>query len=125
MTDPRISGLVERLAAGRLGRRQFVRRATALGLSAPVIAAALGQGTAPIVAAGGARRQADAKTLVIADNLKDQWITLDPGWIYEINSQAGMNLVFEPLYHLPDSTKPTEFEPLLADGMPQVSADGK
>jgi peptide/nickel transport system substrate-binding protein len=63
-------------------------------------------------------------TLVIADNLKDDWITLDPGWIYEINSQAAMILNYEPLYILPDSTKPTEFEPLLATEMPQVSDDG-
>jgi peptide/nickel transport system substrate-binding protein len=69
-------------------------------------------------------RQIDAMTLVIADNLKDDWITLDPGWIYEINSQAAMILNYEPLYLLPDSTKPTEFTPLLAAELPQVSDDG-
>ena len=129
MTDPRITDLVNRLRAGSLSRRQFMRRAAALGLAAPA-AAALPAGlvaAAPRRAALPRRAQSDPMTLVIADNLEKSasWITLDPGWIYEINSQAAMNVVFEPLYHLPDSTKPTEFAPLLAEGMPEISADGK
>lgn len=68
--------------------------------------------------------QIDAMTLVIADDLAGQWITLDPGWIYEINSQAGMILNYEPLYILPDSTKPGEFVPLIATELPSVSEDG-
>src|SRR3712207_7045312 len=43
-----------------------------------------------------------------------EWITLDPAVIYEIPSQAAMNIVYETLYHLPDSTKPDQIEPLLA-----------
>ncbi len=63
-------------------------------------------------------------TLVIADDLAGQWITLDPGWFYEINPTSAMILVNEPLYLLPDSTKPQDFTPLLADDMPSVSEDG-
>lgn len=101
MTDPRLSYLVERLAAGRLSRRQFVRRAAALGLSATAAATVATRVTTAAPGRAPARSQADAKTLVIADNLKDDWITLDPGWIYEINSQAALNVVYEQLYQYP------------------------
>jgi peptide/nickel transport system substrate-binding protein len=119
--------LVARLKAGELTRRQFLTRALGAGLTAPVVAAALAEVTVAAPGPRGAVRpsyQADETTLVIADNLKDNWITLDPGWIYEINSQAAENVVYECLYHLPDSTKPTEFAPLLADGDPVVAEDG-
>ncbi len=52
------------------------------------------------------------------------WLTIDPSQFYEISPSALMNVVYETLYHLPDSSKPDEFEPLLADGMPEVSEDG-
>ena len=131
MAEARVADLVQQLSAGLLSRRRFIRRALGLGLSAPAIAALLAQAPSPASAApragaaSGARRfQADATTLVIADNLKDTWIWLDPAHFYEINSAAAMNVVLETLYALPDSTKPTEFVPLLAEGMPEVSADG-
>ena len=53
------------------------------------------------------------------------WLSLDPARIYEINPGALMNVVYETLYHLPDSSKPDQFAPLLATAMPTVSADGK
>ena len=53
----------------------------------------------------------------------NQWLTLDPAWFYEINSTAAMNLVNEPLYHIPDGTKPTEIVPLLATDFPSFSSD--
>ena len=106
---------------GRVNRRAFLGGA-ATAASAATWLAATGRASAALATAP--QRQIDAMTLVIADNLKDDWITLDPGWIYEINSQAAMILNYEPLYILPDSTKPTEFEPLLATEMPQVSDDG-
>jgi hypothetical protein len=59
-------------------------------------AAAIATGVQGLPGAAASRRlparQIDATTLVIADNLKVDWITLDPGWIYEINSQAAMIL---------------------------------
>ena len=65
-------------------------------------------------------------TLVIADDLRPgaNWITFDPAWIYEINAAAGMCLNYEPLYDLPDSTKPDQFTPLIAADFPQISEDG-
>ena len=126
MTEPRLSHLIERLAAGRLSRRQFIHRAAALGLSATAASTVATRVTAAAPAPAASRFQGDPKTLVIADDLANApWLTLDPGWFYEINPAAAMNVVVETLYTLPDSTKPTEFAPLLADGMPQVSADGK
>ena len=127
MTDRRLANLVSDFADGRVSRRAFTRRAAALGLSVPAIAALRAR---PATAAPGqtvsrsTRLQSDPTTLIIADNLDGPWITLDPAIIYEINSQAAFNVVYEPLYHLPDSTMPEAFEPLLAEGMPEVAADG-
>ena len=122
MTDARFQQYLRRLDTGRFNRRQFMGGAAAV--AAAPMAAKLGTSGALAAPARAPRRQIDASTLVIADNLRDTWITLDPGWIYEINSQAAMILNYEPLYILPDSSRPTEFEPLLATEMPTVSDDG-
>jgi len=129
MSDARISDLVGKLWSGELSRRDFIKRATAAGMGASVISAALSQGTmvAPGAKPGGSwsRYQADATTLIIADSLiGNQWLTLDPAWFFEINSTAAMNLVNEPLYHIPDGNKPTEIVPLLATDLPSFSEDG-
>ena len=128
MSKQKTSDLVAAAAGSELTRRALMRRAAGAGLTSAGAAATIRSsafaGPGALRPSISSRFQADAKTLVIADNLADQWITLDPAIIYEINSQAGMNVVYECLYHLPDSTKATEFQPLLADGMPQVSDDG-
>lgn len=128
MADEQLSDLVQRVTNGQLSRRQLIQRAAALGLSATAISSLVARtadaAPTPPTAARSARFQSDPTTLVIADNLAGNWITLDPARIYEINSQAAMNLVYENLYHLPDGSNLEQFEPLLADGMPQVSADG-
>lgn len=116
MNDPRWYEALLLIEGRRLNRRRFMQTATAAGIAA---------GAGPI--AGGRRSvsaQIDSNTLVIADNLKDNWISLDPGWFYEINPGMAMNLVNEALYDLPDSSKPTEFVPLLAADFPTVSEDG-
>jgi peptide/nickel transport system substrate-binding protein len=128
MAKQQISALAAELAAGQITRRQFLQRAIVAGFSATAIAQAL-SGHADAAPGSGTRftahvAQADATTLVIADDLKDAWITLDPGWIYEINSQAAENVVYEPLYTIIDSTKPTEITPLLATDFPVFSEDG-
>jgi peptide/nickel transport system substrate-binding protein len=116
MADNRISDLVGKLWSGELTRREFFTRATVAGFGASTIAAALAQGAAA---------QADATTLVIADVLNGQdWLHLDPGWFYEINSSQAMNIVYEPLYHIPDGTNPTDVQPLLAEALPEISEDG-
>ena len=134
MNDPRVARLLGDFASGRLDRRQVLGRAVALGLSAPAVALLLGRTAGRTGAAalpGSAvravsRAQIDANTLVLADNMSQGglWLTLDPGQFYEINPSVLMNVVYEPLYHLPNSAEPDRFEPLLADGMPEVSADG-
>jgi peptide/nickel transport system substrate-binding protein len=122
MTDARFQHYLHRLNNGRFNRRRLVVAAAAA--AAAPIATRLGASGASAAPARAPRRQIDATTLVIADDLAGQWITLDPGWIYEINSQAGMILNYEPLYFLPDSTKATEFVPLIAADFPQISEDG-
>ncbi len=126
MNDPRAAALLHALAAGRLDRRQALKRAVALGLSAPAVAMLLGAAAPRAAARTAPARQSDPTTLVIADNMSSGglWLTLDPGQVYEINPQVLMNVVYEPLYHLPNSDQPDQFEPLLAEGMPEVSADG-
>jgi peptide/nickel transport system substrate-binding protein len=62
---------------------------------------------------------------VIADVLNGQdWLHMDPGWFYEINSSQAINLLYECLYHIPDGANPTGIEPLLADGPIEFSEDG-
>jgi peptide/nickel transport system substrate-binding protein len=128
MTDGRITDLARQFAAGHLSRRQFIRRGVALGVSAPVLAAMLAEAgsAAPRTAPRAARRaQLDATTLVIADHVAgEQWLYMDPGRFYEINSAAALQMIYETLYHAPDVNRPDFFEPLLAAEMPQVSADG-
>jgi peptide/nickel transport system substrate-binding protein len=128
MTDQRISDLVNRLSRGELSRREFILRAIGAGVSAAFIASALAEhaGAAPIsTPSSSVRHQADAKTLVIADGLSGgDWLTLDPAWWYEVHSYAGLQVIYEGLYHVPDGSKPTEIQPLLAEGMPEISADG-
>jgi peptide/nickel transport system substrate-binding protein len=125
MTDIRFQQYMARLQNARLNRRTFVQGAAAAAVALPVgTGLAVDRVSAAPLAAP--RLQIDAKTLVIADDLRpgNQWITFDPAWIYEINSAAGQCLVYEALYDLPDSTKPDEFTPLIAADFPQVSEDG-
>ncbi|MDQ3779369.1 MAG: ABC transporter substrate-binding protein [Chloroflexota bacterium] len=132
MDDSRLTHLVNEFQAGRIDRRQLLRRAVAAGLSAPAVGLLLGQGAnaaspAKVIALAAApNRQVDATTLVIADNMSSGglWLSLDPGRFYEVNPGPLMNLVYEPLYHLPDSSQPDVFEPLLASDMPEISTDG-
>ncbi len=129
MTDRRVVDLVQAVNRGQITRRQFIHRAIALGISLPALTAALAPkaGAAPGSSARAStmRSQTDASTLVIADNLAGKWISLDPARFYEVNPSAAMNIVYETLYHLPDSTKADQFEPLLAEAMPEISPDGK
>lgn len=130
MPDPRVSGLLQRLNGGQLSRRQFIRRAVALGLSAPAITALLGSpaAAAPVPAGPRAagRFQASASTLVIADDLSGGlWLSLDPGHFYEVDPTAAMTIIYESLYHIPDTNKPDDFEPLLAAEQPVLSDDRK
>ena len=128
MADYRISDLVASLRRGDISRRDFLRRASLAGLSATAAASILTDNAVAGPAGTrslATRAQADATTLVVTDATSgSQWLTMDPAWFFEINSSACMQLLNESLYHIPDSSKPTEIEPLLADGFPTVSEDG-
>ncbi|MFN8591426.1 MAG: ABC transporter substrate-binding protein [Thermomicrobiales bacterium] len=123
MDDAKFSQYLSRFQNGRLDRRRLIG-----GAAAAVAASALAGPARGVMAGPRAlpSRQIDAKTIVIADDLRPgaQWITLDPAWIYEINAGLAFVLNYESLYDLPDSTKPAEFTPLLAADFPQVSEDG-
>jgi peptide/nickel transport system substrate-binding protein len=125
MTDLRFQQYIARLQRGHLTRRRLLAAAGAAALT-PMAAGLNGQNGVTAAPARAPRRQIDPMTLVIADDLRPNanWITFDPAWIYEINAAAGHCLNYEPLYDLPDSTKPAEFTPLLAADFPQVSDDG-
>ncbi len=120
-----VAEVLRRMRVSELTRRRLVGIAAGglIGVVTTRVA-----GAAPGAGARGmaVRFQADATTLVIADNMASGglWLTFDPSWFYEINPLAAMNMVYEPLYHLPDPERPDLFEPLLADGMPETSADG-
>jgi peptide/nickel transport system substrate-binding protein len=125
MTDIRFQQYLARFQNARFNRRALVQGAAAAAVTLPA-GAALGAQRVSATPLAAPARQIDAKTLVIADDLRpgNQWITFDPAWIYEINSAAGQCLTYEALYDLPDSTKPDEFTPLIAADFPQVSEDG-
>jgi peptide/nickel transport system substrate-binding protein len=129
MADYRISDLVAALNRGELSRRDFLKRASYAGVSASAAAAMLrnGASAAPGSRAPSlARNQIDASTLVIADTTSGggYWLSLDPGWFFEINPTAAMRAIYDGLYHLPDAANPTDVQPLLAEGMPEFSEDG-
>ncbi|MDP9367566.1 MAG: hypothetical protein M3Q03_04705, partial [Chloroflexota bacterium] len=122
MTDELTRDFVRQIAAGTLSRRRFLQQAVALGLSVPAISTVL---TASAASAPGSAApswtgsfQADTSTLILADNMSSGglWLSLDPAYFYEPNHSAAMNVVYETLYHIPDTTRPDYFEPLLADG---------
>jgi peptide/nickel transport system substrate-binding protein len=122
MTDVRFQQYLARFQSRSLSRRTLIQRTAAAAAVALPAAAPLGSHRV----SAAPRRQIDARTLVIADDLRPgaQWLTFDPAWIYEINAAAGHNLNYEQLYGLPDSNKPDEFVPLLAADFPQLSEDG-
>jgi len=117
MTDPRAS--LDRSVTGRRLSRRGVLKGAVAAAAVPVFATGRSSAAAPAA-------QIDASTLVIADaTAGEQWLYLDPGRFYEINSAAAMNMVYETLYHAPDAAKPDEFLPLLAADLPQISDDGR
>ena len=60
-------------------------------------------------------------SLALADNVK----SLDPAVAYDVISLEVMSLTMESLFQYKYAKSPLELEPLLADGMPTVSKDGK
>jgi peptide/nickel transport system substrate-binding protein len=128
MIDQRLADLVAAVASGEMTRRQFLRRAAALGMSASAALMLLRDSASAASVARGpralAQAQSDPRTLVVLDNLQANWLFFDTAKSYEPNPAAAMYLVYESLYHLPINTELKEFQPLLADGMPEFSADG-
>jgi peptide/nickel transport system substrate-binding protein len=125
MVDPKFQQYLARFQRRPLTRRRLVGAAAAAAAAIP-LAGALGSSRAGAAPVAAVRRQIDSRTLVIADDLRPNanWITFDPAWIYEINAAAGHCLNYEPLYDLPDSSKPDQFTPLIASDFPRVSEDG-
>jgi peptide/nickel transport system substrate-binding protein len=128
MSDSLKPELPASTAKTEINRRSLLKRGAAAGAVAAVgTTIAHGSGSAAPGAGSSsrsARHQADEKTLVVLDDIQGQnWLYFDPGKFYEINPSAGMNLIYEGLYNLPDGSKLTEFVPQLADGMPVYSDD--
>ncbi len=127
MSDSRITDLVARLQDGELNRRELMIKAGAAGMTATMLSSFLADRAMAAPKGGAARyivNQIDAKTLVIADTISGgDWLTLDPAWYYEINPTMAMFVIYESLYYSPDGSDPTAIEPMLADGMPELSED--
>jgi peptide/nickel transport system substrate-binding protein len=129
MADELKPGVVHDIAQAEVSRRSFMKKAGAAGAAAGIAAAGVSASASAAPSAGSrrgaVRGQIDARTLVVLDDLPGQnWLYLDPAVIYEINPTAAINMIYECLYHLPDGANLTGFEPLLAEGMPEISADG-
>lgn len=127
MSETRISDLAARMQHSELTRRGFLAKAGAATLSAAALSTLL---TGRAIAAPGSSipryhvEKIDSKTLVVTDALSGSyWLGLDPAWYYEINPTMAMFAIYDQLYYGPDGSKPTAIEPLLADGMPELSDD--
>lgn len=118
---------MSRFRSPELTRRELLAKAGVAGMSATALSMLL---TGRSLAAPGAStprylvQQIDSKTLVVTDALSGAyWLGLDPAWYYEINPTMAMYAIYDQLYHAPDGSKPTDIQPLLADGMPELSDD--
>src|SRR5689334_710497 len=107
--------VIRNLVAMRLNRRRLVAGAAAVAIAGPAVVASSQR---------SARAQGDARTLVGLDNIQGgNWLYFDPGKFYEINPTAGIQVIYENLYHVPDGNKIGEIKPLLAMDMPSVASD--
>ena len=121
MNDPRFEQMARLLQQHKLNRRRMVQTAAAMA----AVSVPMGSAVTTLSASAAPSRQSDPSTLVVLDNIQGgNWLYFDPGKIYEINPQAGEQLVYEALYHIPDGTKVGEVAPLLAEDFPVMSEDG-
>lgn len=127
MSKARISAVNARFNQAELNRREFLMKAGAAGVSATALSTYL---TGKAIAAPGAStpryhvEMADTRTLVVTDALSGAyWLGLDPAWYYEINPTMAMFAIYDQLYAGFDGSNPTKIEPLLAEGMPELSED--
>jgi peptide/nickel transport system substrate-binding protein len=124
MSNDRNELIIRNLTAHRVNRRRLVGGAAAAALAAP-LAGLEAPGHAGAVAAHAVRSQTDPKTLVVTDFISGgNWLYFDPGKFYEINPSAGLQIIYETLYHIPDGNEIGAIEPLLADDFPAISDDG-
>ena len=128
MTKSTLSNAIVRATSTDVTRRTLLKRGAAASGAAAAATAGLRTGAhaAPTQSTSpqASRHQADERTLVVLDDIQGQnWLYFDPGKFYEVNPSAGMNMIYEGLYNLPDGSKLTAFEPQLADGMPVYSDD--
>jgi len=115
MSESSKTDLLEKIATTEVNRRSLIKRGAVAGAVAATASAGLQRSTSAAPASStlsrASRHQADAKTLVVLDDLQGQnWLYLDPGKIYEINPSAAFHLVYDGLYDLPDGTKLTEIK---------------
>ncbi|MCA9858297.1 MAG: ABC transporter substrate-binding protein [Thermomicrobiales bacterium] len=127
MSGTRITDLVANLHSNELTRRDLMVKAGVAGMSASALSMLL---TGRAIAAPGASTprylvsKIDATTLVVTDALSGAyWLGLDPAWYYEINPTMAMFAIYDQLYAGQDGSNPTDIQPLLADGMPELSED--
>jgi ABC-type transport system substrate-binding protein len=71
------------------------------------------------------RKDEDVTGKVLSLALSDNAKSLDPAVAYDVISLEVMSLSMESLFQYKYTKVPLELEPLLADGMPTVSKDGK
>jgi len=110
-----LSTLKEQVQQGRIGRRELLRRAAALGLSAPVIsgllAACAPSGTPKPSAAGSSSAAAGNPNGKITYGLGSDWQTLDPTFYTNVAEREIFYSIFDPLV---DMDEKLEIKPRLA-----------
>lgn len=115
MTDPNeLRALSADARAGRIGRRELLRRAVALGLSAPAIAGLLAACAqpGPSTGSGGATSapvgNPNAKVTV---GIASDWQTLDPTFYTNVGEREIFYSIFDPLV---DMDEKLDIQPRLA-----------
>ncbi len=110
-----LTTLKEQVRQGRIGRRELLRRAGALGLSAPAIAGLLAacapSGTATPSAAGSPSAAAGNPNAKITYGLGSDWQTLDPTFYTNVAEREIFYSIFDPLV---DMDEKLDIKPRLA-----------
>lgn len=115
MSDLEILGkLTAEARTGRIGRRELLRRAAALGLSAPAVAGLLAACTQSGPSAGGASAApapAGNPNAKVTVGIASDWQTLDPTFYTNVGEREIFYSIFDPLV---DMDERLDIQPRLA-----------
>lgn len=115
MSDKDLSNLRQEVAQGRIGRRELLRRAAALGLSAPAIAGLLAacapSATPSPSGTSNASPSAGNPNAKVTFGLASDWQTLDPPLYTNVGEREIFYSIYDPIVDMDDKL---DIKPALA-----------